>query len=45
MEFEKGQFTFDGKVSKRYMNGKIVKQRIMQNRYLKDICELCLNAP
>ena len=45
-----GQFTFDYKVLKRYMIRKIVKQGIiwlsnMQNRYFKDLCEPCLNAP
>ena len=44
-----GQFTFDYKVLKRYMNRKIVKQGIiwfsnMQIRYLKDLCEPCLNT-
>ena len=45
-----GQFTFDYKVLKRYMIRKTVKQGIIwflnkQIRYLKDLCELCLNAP
>ena len=45
-----GQFTFDNKVLKRYIIGKIVKQAIiwfsnMQIRYFKDLCEPCLSVP
>ena len=42
------KFKFDCKFSKRYVNGKIVKQRIicfsnMQIRYLKDLPEPCMS--
>ena len=45
-----GQFTFDYKVLKRYMIRKVVRQGIIwfsniQIRYLKDLCEPCLNTP